>query len=160
MRDKTCFFTGHRAIAAADIPMVRRALSCAVMDMINRGVLDFIAGGAVGFDMLAADTVAELKCEYEGLRLILYIPCVGHDRRWKNEDKESLERLILTADEVHYISETYDHECMMRRNAAMVRDAYYCLAWYNKSCRGGTAKTVSMAKKTGCCIRNLAIEPW
>ena len=160
MRDKTCFFTGHRAIAATDISLIRRALSGAVMDMINRGVFDFIAGGALGFDMLAAETVAELKCEYEGVRLILYIPCHGHDVRWNDEDKESLERLVLAADEVRYISDAYDSECMKRRNAAMVRDAYYCIAWYNKDCRGGTAQTVSMAKKLGCSIRNLANEPW
>ncbi len=160
MRESACFFTGHRLIAEAQLNTVRSALSCAVMDMINIGVYEFIAGGAVGFDMIAAETVVQLRNDYNQLRLLLYLPCGGYNRHWRAEDKQRMKKLIIAADEVRYISAEYDEQCMKRRNAAMVRDAAHCIAWHSRHCRGGTTQTVSMAKKAGCSIRNLAIEPW
>ena len=44
------------------------------------------AGGALGFDTLAAQTVLEMKKEYPQLRLILVLPCENQTRGWHSED--------------------------------------------------------------------------
>lgn len=160
MKENVCFFTGHRLISHDDVRAVQKALSCAVLDMVNRGVTEFIAGGALGFDMLAAETVAGIKSEYDGVRLRLYLPCPGYNYKWKEMQKSRMNKILSQADEVKNISARYDGECMKRRNAAMVNDAVYCIAWYRGITRSGTAQTVSMARRAGCRIRNLVLEPW
>lgn len=153
-RDKCCFFTGHRSAGEN----CRSVLECAVLDLINSGVEVFIAGGAVGFDMLAAETVLEIKADYPHIRLLLYLPCRNHSAKWKADDRTRLEMIMKNADEVRYISDgEYTDGCMKRRNEAMVRDAHYCIAWYKKHI-GGTSQTLAIAKKCGCAVRNIVYE--
>ena len=59
---KTCCFTGHRIMKITPELILR--LKVAIIDVIGNGVTDFYDGGASGFDMLAAETVIELKTEF------------------------------------------------------------------------------------------------
>lgn len=159
MREKSCFFTGHRIISAAKTALIYRAVSCAALDLINQGVFTFISGGARGFDTIAAEAVINLKADYD-IKLILFLPCRGHDIKWRSAEKQRIKRVINAADEVRYISEEYDPDCMRRRNMAMALAAEYCLAWNEQRIRSGTAQTIAIANKLGCTILNIADEPW
>lgn len=64
---KTCCFTGHRIIKIT--PELVQRLREAIIAVIGQGVTEFYDGGAIGFDMLAAETVIELKSEYPDIRL-------------------------------------------------------------------------------------------
>ena len=64
---KTCCFTGHRIIKIT--PELVQRLRDAIVDVIGKGVMEFYNGGAIGFDMLAAETVIELKAEYPDIKL-------------------------------------------------------------------------------------------
>lgn len=152
---KTCFFTGHRRLSA-DKKYIRRLLDCAVLDAINDGVDTFIAGGALGFDMLAAQSVAALKHDYS-ITLLLYLPHRGHTSAWCPEDKAEFDDLLPFADKITYISERYDRECMRRRNEAMVLAADCGIAWYERG-RSGTLQTLNIAKKHGVFVRNIFAE--
>ena len=127
-----------------------------VRRMLADGVDTFIAGGAVGFDMLAAQSVLALRHDYE-ISLRLYIPYRGHTSGWHEEDREEFVELLPKADSVLYVSENYFRGCMRKRNEAMVRDSDCGIAWCERGA-SGTLQTVSIAKKRGIVVRNIYSE--
>lgn len=60
------------------------------------------AGGALGFDTLAAQTVLDMKKEYPQLRLILVLPCEDQTRGWRSEDIAVYENIKRRSDKVVY----------------------------------------------------------
>ena len=65
-----CCFTGHRVIPAAVGEELKLRLRAEIENLINRGTLVFIAGGALGFDTLAAQAVVALKSKYPFIKLV------------------------------------------------------------------------------------------
>ncbi len=61
MRSKTCCFTGHRVILPNDYGKIKKELYNTIVNLIDKGVIYFGCGGALGFDTLAAETIIELK---------------------------------------------------------------------------------------------------
>ena len=61
LRAKTCCFTGHRRIPREALPRLERRLSEELEALAARGVVYFGAGGALGFDTLAAEAVIRLQ---------------------------------------------------------------------------------------------------
>ena len=61
MKEKTCCFTGHRKIPSDRYELVAKRLKDEVEELIKQGYTYFGAGGALGFDTLAAQTVLEIK---------------------------------------------------------------------------------------------------
>ena len=89
MIEKTVCFTGHRNIPLLKRKAVAQRLKTELTDLINNGYQFFGAGGALGFDTLAAQTVLELKKDYKHIRLILVLPCENQTRGWKEKDIET-----------------------------------------------------------------------
>ena len=73
MRKKTCCFTGHRNIPPKEYESVKIRLREAIITAIENGYRYryFGAGGALGFDTLAAQIVLDLKKQYPHIFLIL-----------------------------------------------------------------------------------------
>lgn len=71
----SCCFSGHRSISDEDLPKIRFLLLQETERLIQIEVNHFIAGGAVGFDTLAALTIIELRKEYP--RIALELALVG-----------------------------------------------------------------------------------
>ena len=89
MNDKksvTACFTGHRKIPPIESSVVSENLRKTLVQCIENGYCYFGAGGALGFDTLAAQTVLELKKEYPHIKLILVLPCQNQTRGWKSTD--------------------------------------------------------------------------
>ena len=61
MKDTTVCFTGHREISADKRKDVLKALAKTVGELYLQGYRTFCAGGALGFDTLAAAVVLVLK---------------------------------------------------------------------------------------------------
>ena len=61
LRVNTCCFTGHRIIPSGEKETIRNLLETAIEKAIQDGYRFFGAGGALGFDTLAAQTVLTLK---------------------------------------------------------------------------------------------------
>ena len=93
MINQTCFFTGHRKIPSDQLESVTQRLRDAVIASIKDGYLYFGAGGALGFDTLAAKIVLELRTIYPEIKLILVLPCLDQAEKWNEEDKEEYERI-------------------------------------------------------------------
>ena len=154
---KTCFFTGHRFIAADAIKDIKSRLNEELLNAINSGFTHFISGGAVGFDTLAAEQVLRLREDYNDIRLVLYLPCTNHTQNWKENDKMRFEAISSYADEIYYVThEGYRDGCMKKRNNAMAEASQMCIA-YLKNSISGTAQAVKLAEKKGVKVINIAI---
>lgn len=63
-KEKTACFTGHRKLSLIQIPFIKRKLKKTLEELIEKGYLYFGAGGALGFDTVAAQSVLELRKKY------------------------------------------------------------------------------------------------
>lgn len=155
MKEKTCCFTGHRKIPNSEIPTIKTELKKAIIELINEGVIYYGAGGALGFDTIAAQTILELKADYPQVKLILVLPCKEQTVRWNQNDIEIYEYIKSQCDKHVYTSEHYYDGCMHKRNRHLVDNSSYCIC-YLKYNRGGTFFTYNYAKKQGLNILNIA----
>ncbi len=148
MRERTCCFTGHRRMTAAQREVIAPWLERTVTDLIKQGVVYFGVGGAVGFDMLAAKTVLRLRHRFPQVRLIMVLPCRDMTERWSAFDREQLAHILREADKVVYIAPTYTDECMKQRDRHLVDHSSVCVAWLTQY-GGGTGYTVEYARRRG-----------
>ena len=155
MINQTCCFTGHRKIPLDQLESVTQRLRDAVIASIKDGYLYFGAGGALGFDTLAAKTVLELRTIYPEIKLILVLPCLDQAEKWNEEDKNEYERIKSLADKVVYTSGNYFNGCMQRRNRHLIDNSSLCICYLTERI-GGTAYTVNYARDKGCMVVNLA----
>lgn len=154
MRGKTVCFTGHRDIPESELDAVTARLKRCLWGLANEGYDTFCAGGALGFDTLAAETVLALKTVCPQVRLHLILPCKNQTRGWREADIAKYESLLSQADAVTYTAETYHRGCMHVRNRRLVEEASVCVCYLTKP-TGGTAYTVDYAKKHGLRLFNV-----
>lgn len=145
-REHICCFTGHRILP--NDPTFLPRLEQVICDMAANGVTCFFAGGALGFDTLAARTVLRLKMAQPALSLVLMLPHKGQADKWSGRDFLVYEAIKRGADQVIYVSEEYDPMCMFRRNQRLVDASSHCICFLRKE-RSGTAYTVRYAKRQG-----------
>ncbi len=86
LKAKTCCFTGHRNLSSGEKLEATVRLRKIIEEQIKAGVVFYGAGGALGFDTLAAQTVLDMKKEHPQLRLILVLPCEDQTKGWRSED--------------------------------------------------------------------------
>ncbi len=151
----TACFTGHRKLPPEEIPVIKKRLKNVLIDFIENGYQYFGAGGALGFDTLAAQTVLELKNEYPHIRLILVFPCHNQTGGWRESDIAEYERIKSKADKVVYTAEQYYKGCMHTRNRHLTDHSSLCICYLTGQ-KGGTAYTVEYAEKRGLKIINIA----
>lgn len=139
----------------ADTALIEARLEEQIRHLIDRGYTDFCAGGALGFDTLAARTVLKLKQEYETLRLILVLPCPEQAQKWSKKNKAIYEDIKSRADEVIYSSDAYYKGCMQKRNRDMVDRSSCCICYMTKG-KGGTKLTTEYCAIRGVYVINIA----
>ena len=110
----------------------------------------FGAGGALGFDMLAEETVLQLKEDYPHIRLILVLPCPPDQQtlKWNSVQRQRYYEIFERADKVRILSPQYTDDCMFVRNRHLVDNSAYLVCYLRKQ-SGGTAYTVRYARKQG-----------
>lgn len=147
-RDKTCCFTGHRVIPYNDMKAVERKTAEYIRRLIDKGVEEFIAGGAAGFDMLAERLVLCEKKNNPSVKLKIAVPCPGQDKWYRSEEKELYKRILSEADEVIYVSDMYYSGCMQKRNRYMADRSAYLISYCTKD-SGGSYYTKRYALRNG-----------
>ena len=155
MKSKTCCFSGHRKLPKDKIEHIVKRLDREIDNLISQGVTDFISGGAIGFDQLAASLIIAKKEMGNDIRLIFALPCKNQDELWNTEQKKLYRNLLTEADEVICSSEEYVDGCMKKRNQYMVNRSSYCICALLHQL-GGTDQMVKYAKQTGLRIINVA----
>ena len=140
-KEYSCCFSGHRKLPQEQLNEIGKRLKDKVIELINQGVNTFYSGYARGFDTIAALTVNELKKEYPYIKLILVLP-------YHQEIK-------IPYGECVSLTEKYRKGCFHIRNRYMVDNSSYCICYLTED-KGGTAYTVSYAKKQGLNVYNIS----
>lgn len=153
---KICIFTGHRDLPD-DIAPLRAALRRHITALYADGFTDFLCGGAMGFDLLAAEAVLDLRPILPEMRLLMILPCEGQDRAYPSADKLRYRAVLDQADLVRYTAHTYYKGCMLARDRVLAEAADFCLCWLTRS-TGGTAYTVRQCVLRDVPLCNLAEE--
>ena len=154
-RPRTVCFTGHRALSHEDENTIRQ-LSDLLELLYQQGYRDFLCGGALGFDTLAAEYVVQLRDKHPDVRLIFCLPCADQSGKWKRADCSRYERLLYLSDETRVLSPRYFDGCMQVRNRYMVDRSYLCIA-YMVRLKGGTLSTVRYAISEDVPVINIAV---
>lgn len=150
-------FTGHRRISRTLLPLLTERLDDQLRELYHKGYRDFLCGGALGFDMLAAERVIHLQPDCPGMRLIMVLPCSTQTRSWTDAETRRYERILYAADDTIVLSPAYYDGCMLVRNRHMVDHSSLCLCFMVEP-KGGTVSTVAYAAKQGLPIINLAMS--
>lgn len=147
-RENTCCFTGHRILSAKVIPQLKEELEQTVSALIAQGVTQFVTGGALGFDTLAAEEVLRQRKTYPDICLHLMLPCKGQEKKWRLGDRLRYQKITCQADEVTCLAEEYYDGCMLKRNREMINASAYCVAYCTKT-KGGAVYTANRAEQAG-----------
>jgi len=154
-KQNTCCFTGHRVFSQRKIEHIVKHLNEEINRLIRQGVTNFMSGGALGFDQIAASIVISKKQLGADIRLIFILPCQNQDEKWTERQKQLYRFLLGEADETCYVSEEYTPECMMKRNYYMVDNSAYCICALVREI-SGTGQTVRYAQQKGLHVINVA----
>ena len=153
----SCCFTGHRILSAEEKATIAENLRPLLRHLIdNEGFSCFLAGGALGFDTIAAQTVLALKEDYPHIRLRLVLPCSDQDSKWRAGERQTYRSILAQADHVEYIADRYVPGCMQARNRALVEQSSCCIcALRRNAVASGTEFTVKLAEEKRLSIYNL-----
>lgn len=125
--------------------------------IVEYNVKNFICGGALGFDTIAAGEVIKTREKYPHIKLVMYLPCHGQESKWNDEQKYRYRLLLSKADKILYVNEEYTEGCMRQRNLKMIKDSFFCVAFCILS-NSGTGMTLRNAQAVGTDIINIADE--
>lgn len=158
MKETTCCFTGHRNIPRGELPLVVSRVREQALRLLDLGYDTFLVGGAIGFDMLAAEVLLDLR-EKEGraLRLVSVLPFQNWRDRWNDADKEREDRILEKSDEISFSRLKITRQCYLDRDRKMVDASSVCVAYCTRH-SGGTAYTVRYALKQG--VRAINTADW
>ena len=133
---QTCSFTGHRRIMPQHSDKLPVLLARAISYAYENGCRTFIAGGAIGFDTLAAREVIRFRISHPDVTLKLALPCVNQEVSWTEAQKSAYSYTLASADEIIYISEEYTDTCMKERNRYLAEHADILIAYVSRSASG------------------------
>lgn len=156
-KNRSVCFTGHRNIPKSDYAGISALLAEKLRILYRHGYTNYYTGGALGFDMIAAVTLINLKRELPDITLELALPCRNHDINWPEPQRAMIKKIIECSEAVTYVSEEYSNGCMQRRNRYMADRSSICIAYLKRN-TGGTAYTVKYADSIGCRVLNIASE--
>ena len=102
-QDKTCCFTGHREVPDYMVKEIDEWVERTIIDLYcNYGVRFFGSGGAMGFDIIAAEAVLRVAEKYPEIKLIMVFPCPDHDAKWPQRWRERLLYVSTQAAKIIY----------------------------------------------------------
>ncbi len=151
---KICSFTGHRIIKPAHEPHLSQLVARAIEYAYTEGCREFLSGGAVGFDTVAARAVIRFRLSHPDVRLVLILPCINQDEKWTVTQRDAYGYLLSEADEIEYVSDEYTEKCMKERNFRLANKADILIAYVGHN-RSGAAQTARMADSMGKTVYNL-----
>ena len=146
-------FTGHRQVISCRQTAER--VKDAIRYCYKNGIRFFYAGGAVGFDTIAAEAVLSLKEELTDIVLIIVVPFPGQDKYFKMENKKRYMNIFNRADEVVTVSGSFSNIAYLKRNDYMISHSCQLIAYWDGKSLGGTSYTVRKALDKKLPIYNL-----
>ena len=151
----SCCFTGHRQIPVAELAPLTFHLDAALAALYDNGCRSFYAGGARGFDTLAASRVLLLREQHPDVRLFLLLPCRNQTAGWSGEDAMRFDEILSLSDGYRYMQEEYSTTAIVARNRALVEEGEVCIAYVRRSA-SGSGQTLRVAQEKERAFINLA----
>ncbi len=153
-----CCFSGHRRLSLEEIQVIQHELLSVIETiLIDREPCQFLAGGALGFDTIAAETVLFFREIYPWIRLILVLPCQNQTKGWPQKEIDRYEKICSQADEIIYTSQAYYNGCMLFRDRYLAEHSDVCIAFLRPNIqKGGTRYTVNYCLEKGVSVVNIA----
>lgn len=160
---RKCCFTGYRPSKFPfsmdredkDYKKFENALIDKIMSLAKDNCRVFYSGMAMGFDIIAAETVLMLKEAYDiPLKLVCVLPFENQSETYTSFWRRRYEKILRESDEVIILSTEYFQGCYQKRNKYMVDNCDYVLTWYDGKA-GGTKNTLDYAAEKGRYIFNV-----
>lgn len=153
---KAICFTGHRNLDCDLEDLKSRLYDALERAIVNAGIVEFYNGGAIGWDILTAQTVLRLREEYPHIKLHMILPCSPESQsyKWTSEQKKAYFSILKQANSVEQIANQYFTGCMKQRNARLVELSDCCFCYWNGNMKSGTVQTIRMAQKKHILIVN------
>ena len=155
--EQTCCLTGHRVIPPGEEKKIMVRAQNIILRLIReKNVRFFGVGGAVGFDMMAAEYLLHLKAHKEQqLRIISVLPYPAwrETEDWTDERRLREDRILRACDKVVYVRPEYEKNVFLLRDRKLVDGSAYCVSYCNRP-RTGTAYTVKYALDHGVRVYN------
>lgn len=142
--------TGHRPnkLGGHDTK-TRRALGAFAIERLHWARPEkVIVGMALGWDQAMASACVAL-----GIPFIAAVPFPGQADQWPEAARHRWQSLLLQAEHVEYVEQTYGRETMQNRNRWMVDRCDEVLALWDGT-MGGTYNCIRYAEKVGKPVTN------
>ncbi len=156
-KEMTCCLTGHRVIPPGEEAKVLTRTRYILQRLIReKNVRYFGVGGAVGFDMMAAEYLLHLKHHKEQqIRIISVLPYPEwrETEDWDDDLRWRQDRILLNSDKVVYVRQQKENGVFLLRDRKLVDGSGYCVSYCNRV-PSGTAYTVRYALKHGVKVFN------
>lgn len=160
--ETTCCFTGPRSPRlpmngnefSPEIVALKVNIRKAVIEAYSEGFRFFMSGMAEGFDIFAAETVLELKKDFEGIALVAVLPYSGAPKSHSSGLNKRIADILEKADSVISLSENYVPGCEHLRNKYMADNSTRIIGYYN-GLSGGTAHCWNYAAEKNLELVNL-----
>ncbi len=149
-----CCFTGHRDLEPWEEQKVYTRMRYRVEPLINQGTVYFGVGGALGFDMLAAEYLLHVRDEMgKRIKIISVLPYPDYREGWPEEMVRRQDEIIRRSDKVVYACQEKEPEAFLKRDRMLVDGSNYCICYCHRL-TGGTAYTVRYAISRGIPVYN------
>lgn len=148
-KSETVCFTGHREIEPRKASELKVNLRRTIIKFYEDGFTNFLTGMALGFDIMAAKIVLDLKEECPEIVLICVVPFAGQSDRWMPSKRQEYEEILEEADQAITLSQRYYKGCEMARNRFMLDHSDAVIAYYDGMRTGGTAFTYNTGLNLG-----------
>lgn len=154
VQNATCCFTGHRPQSLPWGTNEQDPRCVRLKDLLRQeiqrlitenNVTHFISGMAIGTDLLAAESVLELKKQYPQITLESAIPHEEQAARWTESQREQYYEIASRCDTETMLQGAYTADCFRKRNQYMVDHSAYVIAVWNGK-PSGTGQTVMLAR--------------
>ena len=149
-------FTGHRTINPNKQQAVKEKLNSKIIELYNQGHRTFLCGMAIGFDLLAAEILIELKETCKDIFIVACIPFIGQESRFSPTDQKRYNNVINSVDSKVIIARAFSKQSYLLRNIYMLEHSSIVVAYFDTNIKkGGTFFTYNKAIKMGKEVRNI-----
>ncbi len=164
IKEKTIAFTGNRNLTSPNsksLTELKATLHNQLTELLEKeytqnGISTFISGMALGWDMLCATAVIELKRKHPEIRLIAVLPFIEQADDFPPSEQAKYRQILDNADQTIVIG-NYDkpNQSYHKRNDYLIANATKIIAYHNGKARSGTGSTIRKAIEKGLEVVNL-----
>lgn len=126
-----------------------------ILETVDIGCNTFYTGMAMGFDIIAAETVLLVRKLYKTeIKLVCVVPFKEQTDTFSEFWKNKYKSIIADSDEQIVLSDKYFKGSYQVRNKYMVDNCDFVLTWFDGK-TGGTKNTIDYAIKKGRKVINI-----